>query len=70
MREEQMCVVDVNIKFTVGEPNSDGFLSFLNTNVRIRNGMTEIRWYKKLSLKNISLHSRSAHPIFTKVNLM
>ncbi|EYC20386.1 hypothetical protein Y032_0022g598 [Ancylostoma ceylanicum] len=62
--------VDVNIKFTVEEPSSDGFLPFLNTQVRIRNGMTEIRWYKKRSSKNILLHSRSAHPTFMKVNVV
>ncbi|EYC12226.1 hypothetical protein Y032_0048g1675 [Ancylostoma ceylanicum] len=61
---------DVNIKFTVEEPSRDGFLPFLNTKVRICNGTTDIRWYRKESSKNIILHSRSAHPTYMKVNVV
>ncbi|EYC10257.1 hypothetical protein Y032_0056g2642 [Ancylostoma ceylanicum] len=62
--------VDENIKFTIEEPGCDGFLPFLNTKVRICDGTTEIRWYRKRSSKNIILHSRSAHPTFMKVNVV
>ncbi|EYC09420.1 hypothetical protein Y032_0060g3105 [Ancylostoma ceylanicum] len=61
---------DENIKFTVEEPDRDGFLPFLNVKVRIRDGTTEIRWYKKQSSKNIILHSRSAHPTYMKANVV
>ncbi|EYC21534.1 hypothetical protein Y032_0988g3301 [Ancylostoma ceylanicum] len=61
---------DVNIKFTMEEPEKDGFLPFLNTRVRFCNGRSEIRWYRKQSSKNIMLHSRSAHPTYMKVNVV
>ncbi|EYB82562.1 hypothetical protein Y032_0357g3392 [Ancylostoma ceylanicum] len=61
---------DVNIKFTMEEPDKDGFLPFLNTRVRFCNGIPEIRWYRKPSSKNIMLHSRSAHPTYMKVNVV
>ncbi|EYC13444.1 hypothetical protein Y032_0044g997 [Ancylostoma ceylanicum] len=61
---------DVNIKFTVEEPSRDGFLPFLNTKIRVRNGTTDIRWYRKGSSKNIILHSRSVHPTYMKVNVV
>ncbi|EYB97658.1 hypothetical protein Y032_0139g2146 [Ancylostoma ceylanicum] len=61
---------DENIKFTVEEPDRDGFLPFLNVKVRICDGTTEIRWYKKRSSKNIILHSRSAHPAYMKANVV
>ncbi|EYC29660.1 hypothetical protein Y032_0006g3106 [Ancylostoma ceylanicum] len=61
---------DVKIKSTVEEPHDDGFLPFLNTRVKIHVGKKEIRWYKKKSSKNIILHSRSAHPLHMKVNVV
>ncbi|EYC45630.1 hypothetical protein Y032_0421g1170 [Ancylostoma ceylanicum] len=61
---------DENIEFTVEEPDRDGFLPFLNVNVRICDDTTEIRWYKKRSSKNIILHSRSAHPAYMKANVV
>ncbi|EYC29326.1 hypothetical protein Y032_0006g2917 [Ancylostoma ceylanicum] len=62
--------MDVNIKFTMEDPDEDGFLPFLNTRVRFCNGKPEIRWYRKPSSKNIMLHSRSAHPTYMKVNVV
>ncbi|EYC43305.1 hypothetical protein Y032_0498g2548 [Ancylostoma ceylanicum] len=59
---------DPNIRFTVEEPDVNGFLPFLNAKVRIRNGSKEFSWYRKLSSKNIIIHSRSAHPIYTEAN--
>ncbi|EYB96537.1 hypothetical protein Y032_0149g2693 [Ancylostoma ceylanicum] len=61
---------DVHIKFNIEEPDKEGFLSFLNTRVRICKGEKEIRWYKKEPSKNILLHSRSAHPLHMKVNVV
>ncbi|EYB99268.1 hypothetical protein Y032_0123g1109 [Ancylostoma ceylanicum] len=61
--------MDVNIRFTMEEPGKDGFLPFLNTRVRFNNGRPEIRWHRKASSKNIMLHSRSAHPMYMKVNV-
>ncbi|EYC26545.1 hypothetical protein Y032_0010g1212 [Ancylostoma ceylanicum] len=61
---------DVHIKFTIEEPDTEGFLAFLNTRVRIHEGKKEIRWHKKESSKNIILHSRSAHPLHMKVNVV
>ncbi|EYC20233.1 hypothetical protein Y032_0022g522 [Ancylostoma ceylanicum] len=61
--------MDVNIRFTMEEPGEDGFLPFLSTRVRFNNGRPEIRWHRKASSKNIMLHSRSAHPMYMKVNV-
>ncbi|EYC44643.1 hypothetical protein Y032_0455g1769 [Ancylostoma ceylanicum] len=62
--------VNVNIKFIVEEPSRYGFLPFLNIKVRICNGKTAIRCYRKPSSKNVVLHSRSAHPTYMKVNVV
>ncbi|EYC27067.1 hypothetical protein Y032_0009g502 [Ancylostoma ceylanicum] len=61
---------DPNIQFTVEEPDANSFLPFLNAKVRIRNGLKEFSWYRKPSSKNIIIHSRSAHPIYMKANVV
>ncbi|EYB93754.1 hypothetical protein Y032_0179g729 [Ancylostoma ceylanicum] len=65
-----LCSHDPNIKFTMEEPDLNGFLPFLNTKVRIQVGLKEFGWYKKPSSKNIIVHSRSAHPIYMKANVV
>ncbi|EYC16654.1 hypothetical protein Y032_0033g2766 [Ancylostoma ceylanicum] len=62
--------VDENVVFTLEEPGDDGFLPFLNARVKITNGQTEYLWYKKPSSSNILVHSRSAHPIHVKANVV
>ncbi|EYC13713.1 hypothetical protein Y032_0043g880 [Ancylostoma ceylanicum] len=52
------------------EPDLNGFLPFLNTKARIQDGLKEFGWYKKPSSKNIIIHSRSAHPIYMKANVI
>ena len=61
---------DPNIRLTVEYPNDSGFLPFLNAKVRIDHGTKELIWYKKPMCKNILLHSRSAHPLYMKANVI
>ncbi|EYC40349.1 hypothetical protein Y032_0618g708 [Ancylostoma ceylanicum] len=61
---------DPNIHFTVESPDDSGFLPYLNTKVRICDGTKEFLWYKKPFFKNIILHSRSAHPLYMKANVV
>ncbi|EYB95680.1 hypothetical protein Y032_0157g3209 [Ancylostoma ceylanicum] len=61
---------DPNIKFTIEEPDPNGFLPFLNTKVCIQDGLNEFGWYKKPSSKNIIIQSGSAHPIYMKANVV
>ncbi|EYC22539.1 hypothetical protein Y032_0017g3411 [Ancylostoma ceylanicum] len=43
-----------------------GWLPFLNTQLRLSNGMVQVKWFRKESSKNIILHARSAHPVPVK----
>uniref|UniRef100_A0A7I5EEA8 Reverse transcriptase domain-containing protein n=1 Tax=Haemonchus contortus TaxID=6289 RepID=A0A7I5EEA8_HAECO len=61
---------DANITFTREDPGRDGFLPFLNAKTRISEGHKEHLWYRKSASSNISLHSRSAHPIYMKANIV
>uniref|UniRef100_A0A7I4XVS1 Reverse transcriptase domain-containing protein n=1 Tax=Haemonchus contortus TaxID=6289 RepID=A0A7I4XVS1_HAECO len=61
---------DANITFTREDPGRDGFLPFLNTKVRISEGYKEHLWYRKSASSNILLHSRSAHPVYMKANVV
>ncbi|EYC30718.1 hypothetical protein Y032_0004g1730 [Ancylostoma ceylanicum] len=61
---------DTNIRFTVESPDDSGSLPNLNTKVQICNGTKQFLWYKKPIAKNIMLHSRSAHPLFMKANVI
>ncbi|EYC01442.1 hypothetical protein Y032_0107g3804 [Ancylostoma ceylanicum] len=55
---------------TVESPDDSGSLPYLNTKVQICNGTKQFLWYKKPISKNIMLHSRSAHPLFMKANVI
>ncbi|EYC24834.1 hypothetical protein Y032_0013g2128 [Ancylostoma ceylanicum] len=61
---------DPNIRFTVESPDDRGFLPFLNAKIRISHGTKQIMWYKKPQSRNIILHSRSAHPLYVKANMV
>uniref|UniRef100_A0A7I4Z5E1 Reverse transcriptase domain-containing protein n=1 Tax=Haemonchus contortus TaxID=6289 RepID=A0A7I4Z5E1_HAECO len=49
------------IKFTKGVPH-EGWLSYLNTQIKSSGGRYHVKWYRKNSFKNILLHSKSAQP--------
>uniref|UniRef100_A0A7I5E8H5 Reverse transcriptase domain-containing protein n=1 Tax=Haemonchus contortus TaxID=6289 RepID=A0A7I5E8H5_HAECO len=61
---------DANIAFTREDPARDGFLPFFNAKVRISEGFKEHLWYRKSASSNILLHSRSAHRIYMKANVV
>ncbi|EYB93810.1 hypothetical protein Y032_0178g645 [Ancylostoma ceylanicum] len=67
---ENLNTCDPNIKFTTELPDENGYLSFLNTKVRINEGRKQFLWHKKAHSKSVLLHSRSAHPIYMKVNMV
>lgn len=50
-----------HIRLTREQP-TEGWLAFLNVQVRLRQGSFETRWYRKPSSKNIVVHFLSAHP--------
>ncbi|EYC29522.1 hypothetical protein Y032_0006g3016 [Ancylostoma ceylanicum] len=54
-----------HIKLTRDKP-TDGWLSFLNVQVRITKGVYWTKWYRKPSNKNILVHFLSAHPSHMK----
>uniref|UniRef100_A0A7I4Z6L7 Reverse transcriptase domain-containing protein n=1 Tax=Haemonchus contortus TaxID=6289 RepID=A0A7I4Z6L7_HAECO len=49
------------IKFTREVPH-EGWLPYLNTQIKISGGRYHVKWYRKNSSKNILLHAKSAHP--------
>uniref|UniRef100_A0A7I4Z2R7 Reverse transcriptase domain-containing protein n=1 Tax=Haemonchus contortus TaxID=6289 RepID=A0A7I4Z2R7_HAECO len=49
------------IKLTREVPH-EGWLPFLNTQVRVASGTYSVKWYRKGSSKNIIIHAMSAHP--------
>uniref|UniRef100_A0A7I4XX46 GIY-YIG domain-containing protein n=1 Tax=Haemonchus contortus TaxID=6289 RepID=A0A7I4XX46_HAECO len=49
------------IKLTREVPH-DGWLPYLNTQVKVYNGVVSVKWYSKTTSKNILLHATSAHP--------
>ena len=49
------------IKFTRETPR-EGWLPFLNTQIKISHGVYGVKWYRKNSSKNILVHAKSAHP--------
>ncbi|EYC15092.1 hypothetical protein Y032_0021g380 [Ancylostoma ceylanicum] len=53
------------IRFTRETPE-DGWLPYLNTKVKLSNGIFKMKWYRKESSKNILVHAKSAHPIAIK----
>ena len=54
-----------DIKFTREKPE-EGWLPFLNIQVRLEKGEYQTRWYRKPSNKNILVHYLSAHSSKTK----
>ncbi|XGW24102.1 hypothetical protein V3C99_005929 [Haemonchus contortus] len=40
----------------------DGWLPYLNTQVKVSSGVASVKWYRKTSSKNILLHATSSHP--------
>ena len=53
------------IKLTREEPRN-GWLSFLNTQIKLSEGTVHVKWYRKESSKNILIHANSAHPAAVK----
>ena len=53
------------IKLTRETPQN-GWLSYLNTQVKLSNGIVNVKWYRKGSSKNILLNAKSAHPTVMK----
>ncbi|EYC07870.1 hypothetical protein Y032_0068g178 [Ancylostoma ceylanicum] len=53
------------IKLTRETPRQ-GWLPFLNKQLKLSKGMVHVKWYRKESCKNIILHARSAHPTAVK----
>ena len=48
------------------ETPRDGWLSYLNTQMKLSNGIMHVKWYRNESSKNILIHARSAHPTAVK----
>ena len=53
------------IKLTRETPQN-GWSPYLNTQVKLSNGIVSVKWYRKGSSKNILLNFKSAHPIVMK----
>ena len=49
------------IKFTREKPR-DGWLPYLNAQVKLSDGIVRVKWYRKESSKNILVNVKSAHP--------
>ncbi|VDL77183.1 unnamed protein product [Nippostrongylus brasiliensis] len=54
-----------HIKSTQETPK-DGWLPFLNVQIQLKGANKITKWYRKPSSKNILVHSKSAHPAWTK----
>ncbi|KAK6760185.1 hypothetical protein RB195_021614 [Necator americanus] len=53
------------IKLTREQPR-DGWLRYLNAQIKLNNGIASVKWYRKESSKNIPINAKSAHPNGTK----
>ncbi|XGW19729.1 hypothetical protein V3C99_003515 [Haemonchus contortus] len=49
------------IKLTREIPHN-GWLPYLNTQVKVSSGVVSVKWYRKATSKNILIHATSAHP--------
>ncbi|EYC35414.1 hypothetical protein Y032_1061g3515 [Ancylostoma ceylanicum] len=67
---DRLNAFDPKVSFTVERPDSDGYLPFLNTKIRVIQGQKEHLWHKKSASANILVHARSAHPHFIKANVV
>ncbi|EYC27722.1 hypothetical protein Y032_0008g148 [Ancylostoma ceylanicum] len=48
------------------ETPRDGWLPYLNTQIKVSDGILHVKWYRKESSKNIIIHAKSAHPSTVK----
>ncbi|EYC04549.1 hypothetical protein Y032_0087g2074 [Ancylostoma ceylanicum] len=48
------------------ETPREGWLPYLNTQLKVSNGVVHVKWYRKESSKNIIVHASSAHPAAVK----
>ncbi|EYB81249.1 hypothetical protein Y032_0388g490 [Ancylostoma ceylanicum] len=48
------------------ETPRDGWLPYLNTQIKVSDGILHVKWYQKESSKNIIIHAKSAHPSTVK----
>ncbi|KAK6731093.1 hypothetical protein RB195_007514 [Necator americanus] len=44
------------------EQSKDGWLPYLNAQIKLHNGIASVKWYRKESSKNILINAKSAHP--------
>ncbi|XGW13260.1 hypothetical protein V3C99_013695 [Haemonchus contortus] len=44
----------------------DGWIPYLNTQIKVSSGVVHAKWYRKRSSKNILIHATSAHPSAVK----
>ncbi|KAK6761196.1 hypothetical protein RB195_022308 [Necator americanus] len=49
------------IKLTREQPK-DGWLPYLNAQIKLHNGIASVKWYRKESSKTIMINAKSAHP--------
>ena len=49
------------------EVPKNGWLPYINTQVKVSDGIASVKWYRKSSSKNILIHASSAHPRPVKV---
>ncbi|EYC37596.1 hypothetical protein Y032_0777g2278 [Ancylostoma ceylanicum] len=48
------------------ETTRNGWLPYLNTQVKLSKGIVSVKWYRKETSKNILIHANSAHPTAMK----
>ena len=53
------------IRFT-REPPQNGWLPYLNTQIKLTNGIIRVKWFRKQNSKKILINARSAHPTAVK----
>ncbi|KAK6763869.1 hypothetical protein RB195_024267 [Necator americanus] len=44
------------------EQQKDGWLPYLNAQIKLHNDIASVKWYRKESSKNILINAKSAHP--------
>lgn len=59
-----------NIRLSREQADENGWLSFLDVELRFTDGRLESRWYRKPAKKNIILQAHSAHSYRIKYNIM
>ena len=62
---------DSHLAWEIDFPTSpEDFIPFLGTEIRIKDDNLEYKYYRKTQKKEITLHSRSHHPLRTKVEVI